>query len=133
MPLGTGTEFRSETDFVGSGRWFENIFVGPMCNNIFNGRIGTGYFVGWGQNSFGQMAVSDIAILMADPSMNADAIAISLSDQNTATIRYPRNGAANDIEIYLGSLRLLTIGFNGVLRPVQYATASAPEIGRAHV
>jgi hypothetical protein len=126
MPLGTGTEFRSETDFVGSGRNYENIFVGPMCNNIFAGRIGTGYFVGWGQNSFGQFAASNIDLLLAQPSINVDAVAITLSDQNTTQIRYPRNLAANDIQIWQGALRQLTLRFDGVLIPVQYTTAAAP-------
>jgi hypothetical protein len=124
MPLGTGTEFRSETDFVGSGRNFENIFVGPMCNNIFNGRVGTGYFVGWGQNSFGQFAASNIKLLLAQPSINTTATAITLDDQNTATIRYPRNGAANDIEIYVsGTTKAATLNFQGVFLPVQAASA----------
>lgn len=124
MPLGTGTEYRSETDFVGSGRNFENIFVGPMSNNIFAGRIGTGYFVGWGQNSFGQFAASNIKLLLAQPSINTTATAITLDDQNTASIRYPRNGAANDIEIYVsGTTRAATLNFQGVFLPVQAASA----------
>ena len=127
MPLGTGVEFRSETDFIGSGRWFENVFIGPMCNNIFNGRIGSGYFVGWGVNSFGQTAASSLSLYAADPTINTTATLVTLIDQNNATIRYPRNGAANDIEVYVsGTIRAATLNFQGVFMPVQAVTASAP-------
>ena len=127
MPLGTGLEYRSETNFVGTGRNFENIFVGPMCNNIFAGRIGSGYFVGWGQNSFGQFVASSVRILLAAPTINVNAVALSLDDNNSATLRYPRNGAANDIEIYVsGTIRAATLNFQGVFMPVQAVTASAP-------
>ena len=127
VPLGTGVEFRVETDFVGSGRWYENIFVGPMCNNIFNGRIGTGYFVGWGQNSFGQTAASSVAFYMADATINTTATALSFFDQNSASLRYPRNGAANDVALYVSSsVRAALWQYDGIYFPVQYATASAP-------
>ena len=127
MPLGTGVEFKSETDFVGTGRWFENVFIGPMCNNIFNGRIGSGYFVGWGVNSFGQTAASSLSLYAAGPTINTTATLVSMTDQNDATIRYPRNGAANDIEIYVsGTVRAATLNFQGVFMPVQAVTASAP-------
>jgi hypothetical protein len=127
MPLGTGVEFRSETDFNGSGRNFENIFVGPQCNNIFAGRIGTGYFVGWGQNSFGQFVASNLNLLLAYPgTINTNSVAITFSDQNTTQIRYPQNLASNDIEFWQGALRQLTLRFDGVLIPVQYTTAAAP-------
>jgi hypothetical protein len=127
MPLGTGVEFRSETDFIGTGRWFENVFIGPMCNNIFNGRIGSGYFVGWGVNSFGQTAASSLSLYAADPTINTTATLVTLLDQNSATIRYPRNGAENDIEVYVCvTIRAATLNFQGVFMPVQAVTASAP-------
>ncbi len=102
VPLGTGTEFRSTTSFDGSGRWFENVFVGPMCNNIYNGRIGSGYFVGWGQNSFGQTAASSLSLYAADPTINTTATLQSFIDQNTGTARYPRNGVGNDYAYFNG-------------------------------
>jgi hypothetical protein len=127
VPLGTGVEFRSETDFVGSGRWFENVFIGPMCNNIFDGRIGSGYFVGWGVNSFGQTAASSLSLYTAEPTINTTATLVTLLDQNDATIRYPRNGAANDIVIYVSdTVRAATYNFQGVFIPVKAATGSAP-------
>jgi hypothetical protein len=130
VPLGTGVEFRLNTSFNGTGRWYENIFVGPMCNNIFNGRIGTGYFVGWGQNSFGQTAASSLSLYLAQPSINATATAVNFEDQNSASIRYPRNGAGNDVALYVSStIRAALWRFNGAFLPVQLASAPAYEKG----
>jgi hypothetical protein len=124
MPLGTGQEFRSETDFVGTGRWFENIFVGPMSNNIFNGRIGTGLFVGWGQNSLGQFAASQASFYLADPTINTTATVFTFIDQNNASIRYPRYINGNEIEVYIsGSVLALKIDTQGVMYPLQEPSA----------
>lgn len=123
MPLGTGTEYRSTTSFDGSGRWFENIFVGPQANNINNGRIGAGYFVGWGQNSYGQTAASSVSLYAALPSVNATATLVSMIDQTTATLRFPRNGAANDFALYMGSQLALKFNSQGVMFPLASATA----------
>ena len=61
------------------------------------------------------------------PTINVNAVALSLDDNNSATLRYPRNGAANDIEIYVsGTIRAFTLNFQGVFMPVQAVTASAP-------
>lgn len=130
MPLGTGTEFRSDTDFVGSGRWFENVFIGPMCNNIFNGRIGSGYFVGWGVNSYGQTLASSLSLYAADPTINTTATLIEFNDQNLATLRYPRNGLANDLALYVsGSTLAWKVDSQGVFYPRQANSAPPYVLG----
>lgn len=124
VPIGQGPEYKTINNSV---RWgLDNIFIGPQGNNIYSGRVGTGDFVGWGINSFGQQALATQSFFMAGPTYNPDAIAMEFNDQSGASIRYPRNGLANDVALYTNStIRAALWRYSGTFLPVQMTTSVA--------
>jgi hypothetical protein len=124
VPIGDGPEYATINNGV---RWgLDNIFIGPQGNNIFSDRTTNGNFPGWGVNSFGQSAVSALSIYMADPTIKPDETAIYFFDQSAGSIRYLRNGLANDVAIYTGgNIRAALWRFSGTFLPVQMDTTTA--------
>lgn len=113
MPLGTGNEYRSTISGTPGDSIRDNIFVGAMSNGIFDGRIGNGLFAGWGQNAVGQFLASSISIEMTDPSLDPDEVIQTITDQNTSTIKYPRNAAANDYEYHSAGFAYPSLKIDG--------------------
>ena len=124
VTTGLGTEYKTINNGV---RWgLQNIFIGPQSNSTFNGRIGTGNFPGYGINSFGQQALATQSFFMETPTYNPDAIVQQFNDQNGGSVRYPRNGLANDYAIYTnGSTRAALWRYSGTFLPVQMTTSTA--------
>jgi len=95
-----------------SVRWGkDNNFYTPESNDL-NTPIND--LPGWGMDSRGNGLLQKLKFLVPDPSADPNLRILQFSDQATAYVRYPRNGASNDLTVEIvGSDRFAIDGANG--------------------